>query len=104
MRLLFLLLALLLSTQSQCAWSSPALSEWVLEQDAQDLGEHTVTISHDAVKIECHTLGYIVIAKAPDWKIYCFRPVEKKIWIGKLDLFNGIILANPFASPEKERR
>jgi len=75
-------------------------SEWILKQKAEDSGDHTVYVSPDAVKIVCHTMGYEILAKGPDWQIHCYRPATKEFWLGNLDQFNGIIMRNPFALPQ----
>ncbi|MBS1991349.1 MAG: hypothetical protein JSS83_12580 [Cyanobacteria bacterium SZAS LIN-3] len=77
--------------------------EWILDQSHDESGKNTVYVSPDAVKIVC-SQGYQVVAKAPDWQVCVFRPEEKIEWRGPMDLFNGVILRNPFAVPTINRR
>lgn len=100
MRLLLpLWLLAFLSWTSPAALASTPSNEWVLKQKAQDTGEHTVYITPDAVKIVCNSGGYNILAKAPAWQVYCYRPDSKEYWTGDLEQFNGIIMINPFAVP-----
>jgi hypothetical protein len=75
-------------------------SEWLLKQSTLDLGTLNVFICDDAVKVECPRQGYCVLSKAPDWQVYYYRPLEKTMWVTTLDLFNGLLLTNPFGVPK----
>ncbi|MDR3614961.1 MAG: hypothetical protein P4L53_15480 [Candidatus Obscuribacterales bacterium] len=90
-----LLATLFLANQAVIAKTSG--SEWVLKQGSSDLGQQNVYVCEDAVKIESVRYGYHVLAKAPDWRVYCYRPGEKKMWVTPLNDFSGILLINPFA-------
>jgi hypothetical protein len=75
-------------------------TEWVLKQNGVDVGDVNVYVSQDAVRIENPRLGYCVLAKAPDWQVFCYRVKDKTYWTGAMKDFNGIILRNPFAVPK----
>ena len=97
-----LLISLLLATLcliNQAVLAKTNGSEWVLKQKLQDMGTQTVYVGDDAVKIESSELGCCVLAKAPDWQVYCYRPVEKKLWVGPLEAFTGLLITNPFSFP-----
>ncbi len=80
--------------------SESARTEWKLIQYHFERGASTVYITHDALKIV--KSGFELLAKAPDWTIYCFRPADKTIWIGKIEQFNGIALTSPWAVPKNK--
>jgi len=72
-------------------------SEWILEQSNVDMGKLSLYISRDAVKIISGQWGYHLLARAPDWRVHCFRPEAKIEWIGDLNAFSGDMLENPMA-------
>src|ERR1700733_1038566 len=71
--------------------------EWLLVQEKLDMGEHLVYVAPDAVKMVSKKCGYQLLVRAPDWKVYCFRPDEKVLWIGRMQDFSGIVMLNPAA-------
>lgn len=73
---------------------------WILDQTYVDRGRAKLFISRDAVKIVSTDWGYTLIAAAPDWTVYCFRPEDKIEWHGKLDAFDGRMLFDPVATGE----
>jgi hypothetical protein len=76
--------------------------EWLLVQDKLDIGEHLAYVAPDAVKIVSKKCGYQLLVRAPDWKVYCFRPNEKLLWIGNLRDFSGIVMMNPAATVKQK--
>jgi len=100
------LLAFLLSwndCSSNLTVASPQIkTEWILVQKQVDTGELIVFVSLNAVKIVSKKFQYQLLAKAPDWRVHCFRPAEKVEWTGSLDRFDGVMLANPFSVPSKK--
>src|SRR6185369_590103 len=73
--------------------------EWKLVQQSQDMGLHTVYVTHDAAAIIGDRFGYHFLCKSPDWNVHCFRPAEKIEWIARLDGFSGRACFNPFGDP-----
>jgi hypothetical protein len=95
-RFLILLLLATFCLVNHAVLAKPTGSEWVLKQNSLDLGPLNVFVAGDAVKIECTRQGYCVLAKAPDWQVYYFRPIEKTFWVSSLESFNGLMMVNPF--------
>jgi hypothetical protein len=94
------LISVLLATfclANQAVVAKTAGSEWVIQQNSPDLGPLNVFISDQAVKVECTRRGYCLLAKAPDWQVYYYRPADKTIWMSSLEAFNGLLLVNPFS-------
>jgi hypothetical protein len=79
-----------------------ALTEWVLVQSTPDMGDHTLYVAPDAVRIVSQKNGYQILAKAPSWKVQCFRAAEKVIWTGDMELFNGLVMTDPYQLPLKK--
>ncbi len=66
--------------------------------------DNTIYITDEAVRIKNNTGNFILVAKAPDWKITCFRTDRKVYWQCDLNRFNGVMLINacvPPHDPEK---
>lgn len=101
-----LLNAAILITLTGCSISPGASAEpadiWVLNQHGEEQGNTTIYISQDAVKVDNKEHGCQLLTRAPDWKVHCFRPREKVEWVGELSQFNGIMMVNPFALPQKQ--
>jgi hypothetical protein len=87
------------SPMASCA-ESMARTEWIFSQKEDTAGLNTLYVTRDAVKIVNTHLGCHAIAKAPDWNVHCFQPKEKIEWIGKMDLFTGEVMINPYAIPK----
>lgn len=66
-------------------------TEWVVDQE-----QNVLYLSEKAVKAVNTEYGFHVVCKAPDWKVYCFRPDSKIIWQGELSKFSGIIFLRVF--------
>ena len=77
-------------------------SEWLLTQQHPDIGQYTVYVSHSAVKLKSTDRGLSILAKAPSWKVICYRPRERTFWDCDLDFFNNVILLNPTTSLKRE--
>ena len=54
-------------------------SVWVIEQRHHSSGNLTVYFTTDELKIDKKNFGYIIVAKAPDWKVNVFRHDDKVI-------------------------
>jgi hypothetical protein len=78
-------------------FSNPGSEEWILVQENKDSGQSVTYISHDAIKIVNKISGVSILAKTPDWKVYVFRPDEKKIWSCHLEQLSAFLLVNPYA-------
>ena len=77
---------------------SPAVAaddEWILDQLKPDYGGHTVFVSPQAIKIISKNYGFHLLCRAPDWKVWLFRPSEKVFWACELKDFSSIIMFNP---------
>lgn len=72
---------------------------WIVSQKHCDLGNIKVYLAKDAVKIELEKLGCSLLSKAPDWKVYYFRPGEKTVWIGTPEKLAFGTLGNPYCRP-----
>lgn len=59
----------------------PALAqkirEWRLEQKHYLSGDHVIYLTPISIKIFNRQIGYQVVSKAPDWKVYAFRSDDK---------------------------
>jgi len=71
-------------SRNSTAWATPGTKaapemEWILEQHDETIGDHTVYLSHDAIKLEQHKDQFVFLATSHDSKQYVFRPKEKII-------------------------
>ncbi|MBS1989857.1 MAG: hypothetical protein JSS83_05020 [Cyanobacteria bacterium SZAS LIN-3] len=78
--------------------------EWLVEQVHEDRLKATIRVTRDAVALKANPFGCFFLAKAPDWKVHCYRPQEKLEWIGDMHEFSGIVMANPYATVKPTRR
>lgn len=62
------------------AQAAPAHDEWVFEQKHNLLGKQRIYLAADAIKIVNETSGFEILAVAPTWDVYFYRPNEKIIW------------------------
>ena len=62
--------------------------------------DNDIYITDDAVRIKNNTGKFILISKAPDWKITCFRTDKKIYWQDSLDKFTGVMLLNSYITPK----
>jgi hypothetical protein len=77
------------------AASRAAESEWILRQTIADFKSCDVYISRSAIKILNKERGVSLLAKAPDWTFYYFRPAEKVLWKGPIADINVRNFFNP---------
>lgn len=66
--------------------------------------DNTIYLTDEAVRIKNNTGNFILVAKAPDWKVTCFRTDRKVYWQSDLKRFTGVMLLNacvPPHDPEK---
>lgn len=56
------------------------LHEWECKQVHKDSGKITIRFSESAIKISNVSMGYNILAKAPDWSVSIFRDDDKIIW------------------------
>jgi hypothetical protein len=54
------------------------VTEWKLVQKHAELGDVTILVAQDAVKIINKSLDYQIVAKAPTWRVVMYRTGEKK--------------------------
>lgn len=78
--------------------------EWRLDQVGDNKQKLIMYVAQKAVRIEMPSMGFIIISKAPDWKVHCFRNDEKKEWIGPMDQFSAMQMTNPYAVPKARRK
>lgn len=96
------LIAAAFATVLVCNTASQAQNkprEWLIEQNFADLGDTRLYVSEDAIALVCPAKNLHILTKSPDWQVHCFNTVEKVEWIGHLNQFSGIAMANPFAVP-----
>lgn len=79
---------------------APNPVEWKLTQHTEEMGKTEVMIVSDAAHVYCPRLGCHFLAKAPDWQVHCYRLDEKVEWVGAMEQFNGLVMANPFSAPK----
>lgn len=74
-------------------FGSPVLAEdeWVVTQE-----ENTFYVSKNAVRAVNHEGGFEMVAKAPDWTCYAYRPDKKIIWQTPMSQFNSLVFVRPF--------
>jgi len=72
---------------------------WQLTQKSDELGKVEALVSSNAARIYSPKLGCHLLAKAPDWQVHCYNLQDKVEWVGPMEQFNGLIMANPFATP-----
>jgi hypothetical protein len=70
--------------------------ELVLNQVQRDSGSYITTVTRHAVKMVNSNNGIVLVAKAPRWEVYFFRPSDKIIWIGPMDKLSPATIFNPF--------
>lgn len=78
-------------------------NQWRIEQEGDNRQKLNMTVAEKAVRIEMPSMGFVIICKAPDWTVHCFRKDQKIEWHGPLDVFHAVQLTNPYAAPEKGR-
>lgn len=78
-------------------------NEWRIEQEGDNGQKLTMVVAEKAVRIEMPSMGFVIICKAPDWTVHCFRNDQKIEWYGPLEVFHAVQLTNPYAAPEKGR-
>lgn len=95
------LLTLWASTAEQTAAAKiPDPVTWKLTQKSDELGKVEALVSSNAALIYSPKLGCHLLAKAPDWQVHCYNLQDKVEWVGPMEQFNGIVMANPFATPK----
>jgi hypothetical protein len=52
---------------------------WVIDQRHHSSGNLTLYFTPNELRIDKKNFGYFIVAKAPDWKVYCFRNDDKVI-------------------------
>jgi hypothetical protein len=60
--------------------------------------DNTIYLTDEAVRIKNNTGNFILVAKAPDWKVTCFRTDRKVYWQSDLNRFSGVMLLHPCVS------
>ncbi|CAN5431679.1 hypothetical protein BH11CYA1_BH11CYA1_19620 [soil metagenome] len=62
--------------------------------------DNVIFLTDEAVRIKNNTGKFILISKAPDWKITCFRTDRKICWQTDLEKFTGVMLLNAYITPK----
>lgn len=71
-----------MSVALACTAKSAAAAEhdaWVLKQNSQLAGRHTICVSNTAVRIENLEHAYVILLRAPDWKLVMYNTRSKKV-------------------------
>lgn len=79
---------------------SPNAVEWKLTQKNEEMGRAEILLSQNAVHVYSPKLGCHLLVKAPDWQVHCYNLNDKVEWVGPMEQFNGLIMANPFSAPK----
>ncbi len=101
MPLFFIIFAIFLAAMPAVAQSDTNRSEWVLKQEAGEMGKHTTYVSHDAVKIVSDSHGYEVLSKGTGLASLLLQAGCKKIVDSAIsrNRFSSDVMLNPFAVP-----
>lgn len=78
--------------------------EWLLVQEEDTFRKMYVRISELAARVEVPSMGFVILAKAPDWTVHIFRNDDKLEWKGAMEDFTGGQLANPYVDPSAKKR
>lgn len=84
-------------TASQAA-AAPAKAKAEAKELVVTQLDNTIYLTDEAVKIKNNTGNFILVAKAPDWKVTCFRTDRKVYWQSDLNRFSGVMLLHPCVS------
>ena len=66
-----------------------AATEWVIDNLHIGTGTYVYYLSENAVRIDNTGNGGIVVAKAPEWRVSCFRPKDKLEFTSALKDFDA---------------
>lgn len=91
-------------TTAKVRSSKTKIEAWVLKQKHMDLGNITVSVAEDAVKIDIEKIGCTLLAVGPTWKVYYYRPSEKSVWLGTPEKVALGYIANPYVRPVATKR
>lgn len=80
------------------------IDTWVLKQRHLDLGNITVLVTKEAVKIDIEKIGCTLLAVGPNWRVYYYRPSEKSVWLGTPEKIALGYIANPYVRPVATKR
>jgi hypothetical protein len=61
---------------------------WMFDCQHFGSGKYRYLVAANAIKITNLSNGGVVLSKAPNWKVSCFRDSEKLEWQGELDRFD----------------
>ena len=90
-----------LTLDAHCANQIPAIQ---MKQSHYFLGDHLVTAAKDAVRIEnTGRFKFIVVARAPDWRINIFRNDDKTYFSESLKEFEETGLVSDFLVTRRDR-
>ncbi len=84
--------------------SAPTIPAIKLSQIHFFMGKSEVTIAKDAIRIEnTSKLRYILVAKAPDWKVTVYRPDDKTYFTQGIEIFRDTGLMSDLLIGRKDR-
>lgn len=66
--------------------------------------DNTIYLTDEAIRIKNNTGNFFLVAKAPDWKITCFRTDRKVYWQSDLKRFTGTMLLNACVPPHEPEK
>ncbi len=101
-------LALFLTLSSgfcRATYAAPkADTVWMFDCQQFGSGKYRYLVAPDAIKIINTSNGGVVLTKAPDWKVSCFRESEKIEWQSTLDYFDpSSMLSNKTKTKPKKK-
>lgn len=91
-------------TSAKVKFGKTKIDAWVLKQRHLDLGDITVSVAREAVKIDIEKIGCTLLAVGPDWSVYYYRPSEKSVWLGTPEKIALGYIANPYVRPVATKR
>ncbi len=78
-----------LVSSMQAGHANNKVSAWELVQISKLTGKHKVIIAPNAIKIISYGYPYVIVSKAPDWKVFTYNTRAKRIFESSLLDFEG---------------
>lgn len=74
---------------------------WVFDCNHLGIGKYRYMVAPSAIKVINTANGSIAMAKAPTWRVSCFRESEKLEWTSPLSKFDKSAISNLIVAPSK---
>ncbi|HEY9754990.1 MAG TPA: hypothetical protein V6C97_07515 [Oculatellaceae cyanobacterium] len=71
--------------------NSAASKGYLLKQELRDLGPISVAATMSGISVDFEKYKCKLVAHAPDWQVYLFRPTEKLMWVGDINQTDQIL-------------